>query len=283
MLAPMSFHPARIIEVQRRTRRTYVIRAHCPDFAGTEAASPFTAGQYFSVTPELMPTLVRHYSAALPPTPEGLLEFHISIPEPCPPDSGTRQLLATVRVGDTWQISNPRGSLSLPDQPSFLVADGTGLAPLKALILARAEQSNPLPVHLLMAADSPGELYDLRFMAHLAHHLPFLTLTTAVEAYDDAPFTWPTLDCSSPQAPIPYLGTAAEVAARSTRFHDRTIVLSGGTEMLEETVSALQTAGVTSEILYDKITDAQSSPAMKRSRFARATSSGNCCGGDFIK
>ena len=92
----------RVLEVQRRTRDIAVIRVHCPE------PIPFTVGQHIPIRSPLAPGIWRDYSPALPPNPEGLLEFHIRIV-----DGGaeSRPLVAASRPGDEWTFGTPRGSL----------------------------------------------------------------------------------------------------------------------------------------------------------------------------
>lgn len=66
-------YTGRVLEVQRRTRDIAVIRVHCPE------PIPFRVGQYLPVRSPLARGIWRDLSPALPPNPEGLLEFHVRI------------------------------------------------------------------------------------------------------------------------------------------------------------------------------------------------------------
>lgn len=257
----------RVLEVQRRTRDIAVIRVHCPE------PIPFTVGQHIPIRSPLAPGIWRDYSPALPPNPEGLLEFHIRIV-----DGGaeSRPLVAASRPGDEWTFGAPRGSLGqvldgyripLDDAPPtglhhlpepaprelVMVAGGTGLAPLRALIMEAADLPTPPPIHLIWGARTPGELYDLRTVIELARNLPNLTVTTAVEKRNDAPLTRPGPYCSHPAAPMPRLGVAADVAARMHRdggLDGKTVIIAGRGEMIEATREQLVAAGADPRFIH---------------------------------
>lgn len=257
----------RVLEVQRRTRDIAVIRVHCPE------PIPFTVGQHIPIRSPLAPGTWRDYSPALPPNPEGLLEFHIRIV-----DGGaeSRPLVAASRPGDEWTFGTPRGSLGqvldgyripLDDAPPtgrhhlpepaprelVMVAGGTGLAPLRALIMEAADLPTPPPIHLIWGARTPGELYDLRTVIELARNLPNLTVTTAVEKRDDAPLTRPGPYSSHPAAPMPRLGVAADVAVRLHRdggLSGKTVLIAGRGEMIEATRERLVAAGADPRFIH---------------------------------
>ncbi|MFC3850566.1 FAD-binding oxidoreductase [Corynebacterium hansenii] len=260
-------YTGRVLEVQRRTRHIAVIRVHCPD------PIPFTVGQHIPIRSPLAPGIWRDYSPALPPNPEGLLEFHIRIV-----DGGaeSRPLVVASRPGDEWTFGTPRGRLGqvldayrarrydgpptgrhhLPEaapRDILMVAGGTGLAPLRALIMEAADLPSPPPIHLVYGARTPGELYDLRTMVGLANNLPNLTLSTAVEKRIDEPLTNPGPFSSHPAAPMPRLGVAADVAARIHRpgeLAGKTVLIAGRGEMIDVTRERLVEAGADPRFIH---------------------------------
>lgn len=257
----------RVLEVQRRTRDIAVIRVHCPE------PIPFTVGQHIPIRSPLAPGIWRDYSPALPPNPEGLLEFHIRIV-----DGGaeSRPLVAASRPGDVWTFGTPRGSLGdvlreygteLDDDPApgrhrlpepdprdiLMIAGGTGLAPLRAILLEAADLPAPPKIHLVYGARTPGELYDLRTVIEMSRNLPNLTVTTAVEKRDDAPLTRPGPYSSHPAAPMPRLGVAADVAVRLHRdggLSGKTVLIAGRGEMIEATRERLVAAGADPRFIH---------------------------------
>lgn len=247
---------AQVLDVQRRTRDISTIQLHTP------VPIDYRPGQYLSVNNPMLQGVWRRLSPAVPPNPEGLLEFHVRII-----DGGyaSRSLVSTTRPGDTWTIGSPQGRMSLrdpekdslpdghrPHDGTLLIAGSTGLAPLRSLLFDAADQPNPPNVHLIFAARSPGELYDLRTLVELEQNVDFLKLTTAVESRDDAMFTWPSVHCDHPMAPVPALGTAAEVAVRSGAWRNRRVLIAGGPNMVAQTKAILIGAGCDpSQILHD--------------------------------
>ena len=257
----------RVLEVQRRTRDIAVIRVHCPE------PIPFTVGQHIPIRSPLAPGIWRDYSPALPPNPEGLLEFHVRIV-----DGGaeSRPLVVASRPGDEWTFGTPRGSLGrvldgyrapLDDAPPtgrhhlpepkrrelLMIAGSTGLAPLRAIIMEAADLPSPPPIHLIYGARTPGELYDLRTVIELARNLPNLTVTTAVEKRNDPPLTKPGPFSSHPAAPMPRLGVAADVAVRIHRgggLGEKTVLIAGRGEMIEATRERLVAAGADPRFIH---------------------------------
>ena len=257
----------RVLEVQRRTRDIAVIRVHCPE------PIPFTVGQHIPIRSPLAPGIWRDYSPALPPNPEGLLEFHVRIV-----DGGkqSRPLVVASRPGDEWIFGTPRGDLGraldeyrdpLDDDPPrgrhhlpeperrelLMIAGGTGLAPLRAMIMESADFPSPPPIHLIYGARTPGELYDLRTVWEFARNLPNLTVTTAVEKRNDAPLTDPGPFSFHPNAPMPRLGVAADVAARMHRGGElagKTVLIAGRGEMIETTRRRLVAAGADPRFIH---------------------------------
>lgn len=241
--------PARVLEVQRRSREVAVIRLHTPD------PVPYRPGQHVAVNPLMMPGTWRRLWPSVPSNREGLLEFHVRVH---PSDPMTRPLVATTRQGDEWAISDPRGTLGDFDPTDgtdlLMVAGGTGVAPLRALIYSHAELPEPPRTHLVFGARSPGELHDLRTLTDLAQTLPHLTVTTAVEKRDDDPYTQATPFSEHPRAPLPWLGTAADVAARMVDPGHRRILIGGGPEMIRATREVLLAAGASeSQIRHDPL------------------------------
>lgn len=235
---------ARVLDVQRRTRDIASIRLHCT------VPISYRAGQYLSVNNPMLQGVWRRLSPAVPPNPEGLLEFHIRIIEG---GHASRSLVSTTRAGDMWTIGSPQGSMSLrdndllPDVPLppniLLIAGSTGLAPLRAMLFEVADQPNPPDVHLVFAARSPGELYDLHTLVELEQNVDFLKLTTVVQQRDDAMFTWPSNLSSHPMAPIPALGRVDDYVVRSGAWRNRRVLIAGGPQMVANTRTALVNAG----------------------------------------
>lgn len=103
---------------------------------------PFRPGQYVDVSVPQNSRLLRRLSPALPPSHDGKLEFHVKT---VPGGWVSGSIVKDTQPGDVWQILDPRGNLSVDENgPTvIMVAGGTGLAPLRSIILDLAQTPNP--------------------------------------------------------------------------------------------------------------------------------------------
>ncbi|MEU5943252.1 FAD-binding oxidoreductase [Micromonospora sp. NPDC047548] len=122
---------------------------------------PFQPGQAVPLCTERWPGRWRWYSPANAPRPDGTLEFHVRAVA-----AGTvsRALVDAVRPGDQLWLGPPYGTgLALdPASPAdlLLVAGGTGLAPLRALVEQVAASPAGRRVTLVAGARTLADLYD---------------------------------------------------------------------------------------------------------------------------
>ena len=100
----------------------------------------FDAGQYVELRIPGSP-LRRAYSIASPPSQESSIELHIRL---TPGGLATEGwVFASLAVGERVTMQGPLGTFSMiepEDGPVVLVAGGTGIAPLKAILLHAVEQ-----------------------------------------------------------------------------------------------------------------------------------------------
>lgn len=96
------------------------------------------------------------FSIANAPDPEGVLEFHVRLrPDDLPLAA---MLLALEQTGE-MQFQGPLGQCVLPgysDQECILLAGGTGVAPMKAMMEAADEVHR---LHLFWGVSQPEQLY----------------------------------------------------------------------------------------------------------------------------
>ena len=71
------------------------------------------------------------------------------------------------------------------DRPVTMIAGGTGLAPMKSILLAMSMNADNPDVHLLVGTRSPGLLYDSEALAPLAATNPWLKVTQVTDARRD--------------------------------------------------------------------------------------------------
>ncbi len=121
------------------------------------------AGQYLNIVgPE---GLRRSYSMASAPLPGGLLEFYV---RRVPGGAMSDYWFGRAAQGDLLRLDGPRGSFYL--RPSagrhvVMLATGTGMAPLKAMLeqlhatSEQAPEQAPAALHLLWGGRTPADLF----------------------------------------------------------------------------------------------------------------------------
>jgi NAD(P)H-flavin reductase/hemoglobin-like flavoprotein len=190
----------------------------------------YLPGQSLSVQTPLRPRLWRFYSPANAVRRDGLIEFHVRAV-----DGGwvSSALVHGVGVGDALQLGPAVGELVL-DQESerdiLLVASGSGLAPLRAMIDHFTREPNwSRRVHLYFGGRRRPDLYDLPALQRVAAAYRWLTVVPVVEL-------GPVPGCSS--------GTPADVAISSGRWADHDVYLCGSDAMVAYSRDVLVRGGV---------------------------------------
>ena len=94
----------------------------------------YVAGQWMSVQSARSPREWRKFSIANAPRDDGLIEFHVRA---VPGGQVSNALVRYTNLGDTLLLGPARGSLATDassSRPVLCVADGTGIAPIKAIV-----------------------------------------------------------------------------------------------------------------------------------------------------
>ena len=196
----------------------------------------YLPGQSVAIECPSRPKLWRYYSMANAPRPDGLLEFHIRLID----GGAVSMALTSSTIADTeLRLGPPVGALTL-SQPLagrdlLLVAGSTGLAPLKAIIDQVVALQQPPKVHLFFGARTADGLYDLDSLEKIAVQHPWLTVTPAVSA--DSKFGGET-------------GSLPDVVARHGDWSSRDAYLAGPTEMVQEAVARLASAGMPQDQIH---------------------------------
>ncbi|MFJ2028361.1 globin domain-containing protein [Streptosporangium sp. NPDC087985] len=222
-----------IIGYEQRTLGTAVIRARL------NYPYPFRPGQSASFSFALRPKLWRFYSFANAPRQDNTIDLHVQVV-----DGGTvsTALVHGTQRGDLLRVGAAVGErLTLnPNLPRdlLLIAGGTGLAPLKALVEQVAYEGPMRRVHLFVGARTYRELYDLEALAKLDAQHPWLTVVPVV-SHD--PF---------------YRGERGYVVDTALRaWRGQEVFVCGSGEMVQATVARLLDAGVPHEqIRFDEFT-----------------------------
>jgi NAD(P)H-flavin reductase/hemoglobin-like flavoprotein len=192
---------------------------------------PYAAGQSIALEVPMRPRLWRYYTPATLPGPDGSFELHVRLVPGGPVSSA---LVQSARPGDVLRAGAPIGNqLTLTHDARgdvLMLAGGTGLAPMKALIHQLDAQGERRQVHLYWGTRFARELYDLPAMHRLAEQLDWLRLVPCVSHEQIV---------GAHVAP----GTAVEVALREGPWPEHEVYICGSPEMVRATLSAVQHAG----------------------------------------
>jgi NAD(P)H-flavin reductase/hemoglobin-like flavoprotein len=203
-------------------------------FVRPEPQMDYLPGQSVAIESPSRPKLWRYYSMASAPRSDGLLEFHIRLID----GGAVSMALTSSNIADTeLRLGPPVGALtlSLSGRDLLLVAGSTGLAPLKAILEQVAALQQPPRVHLFFGARTADGLYDLDSLEKMAAQCPWLTVTPAVSA--GSVFAGET-------------GSLPDVVARHGDWSGRDAYLAGPTEMVQEVVARLASAGMAQDQIH---------------------------------
>ncbi len=157
--------------------------ALCPTASHLTFRAPYRheAGQYVRLEaargskPE-----AGYYSIASPPRPDGSVEFcirHVG---------GLAAHLCQLAAGRTVESSPPSGNMRLADaaRRAVYVAAGTGIAPMRAMLLAQLERNTAADATLVLGARHSQDLLFHREFRELATRHPGLRLLPTVSGDD---------------------------------------------------------------------------------------------------
>ncbi len=192
----------------------------------------FLPGQSVSVETELRPRLWRYYSPANAPRPDGSLELHVQAREGGPVSTA---LVRRVGEGDVLRLGPPIGHLALDDDSDrdlLLVAGGTGLAPMKALVDQVARHGPERRVDLYVGARTEDRFYERAELERIEKELGWLSVTLAVSEDE--------------QSALEH-GDVGDVVQRHGPWRSRDVFVAGPGPMVEDTVARLLRSGVREE------------------------------------
>ncbi|REF00166.1 globin domain-containing protein [Thermomonospora umbrina] len=195
----------------------------------------FTAGQYVTVQTARWPRVWRPYSVANAPRPDGTLTLHVRA-VPAGWVSGT--LVRYTAVGDTLTLGPAQGAMTLDpasDRALLLIAGGTGLAPLKALLEQAVAEDDERPVHLVWSVRTAHDLYDLPGLRAIEARRPGLRVTPVIS------------DEPAGEGEEGERGGVSEVLERLGGWEGHDAYVCGPTPMVAEAVGALHDLGVPPE------------------------------------
>lgn len=207
----------------------------------TDHPVPYLPGQYVSVEVPQRPRMWRYLSPANAPSDDGVMEFHVRSVE-----GGwvSRAVVGHAQPGDQWRIGSPMGRLTVDRENSpdvLMVAGGTGVTPLRAIIDDLAQYGENPRVQLFYGGRTRDDLYDLENLRRIAMHNPWLTITAVLE--------------NDPNVDGVEHGTIADVVSRYGAWEGWDVLVSGSPAMIRATVSKMLVAGTTLDnIRYDPFT-----------------------------
>ncbi|GAA1415480.1 FAD-binding oxidoreductase [Kitasatospora putterlickiae] len=212
---------ATVVGHERRRADLAVVRVR------TGEPYPYRAGQYGTVEHPLLPHTWRQYSMGCAPRADNELEFHV---RRTGPGGVSEALVEHTAVGERLRLGPPRGTLMPEDDTRdlLLVAGGTGLAPMKAIVEELVEhRPRGRRVHLFVGARARADLYDWPALAELGGRKPWLEL---IPVADDA--------AAGPR------GRLAEAVSRAGDWSEHLACVSGPAGLVDEVRTRLAASGL---------------------------------------
>ncbi|GED99180.1 globin domain-containing protein [Gordonia crocea] len=240
----------------RVTEKFQIGREHAVIRLLAERPLTYLPGQFVEVQIPQWPREWRMLSPSIPANPAGEVEFHVRAIE-----GGTvsKSIVVETHVDDEWAIAQHHGTMRVePTTPTTMVAGGTGIAPLRSILLDMCTQVTNPPVHLYYGARHPGELYELPNLQRMASMNPWLQITAVTEKRDD-PWWLPSIAPPTELGFPHMIGTLADAVihdARSVPDHweDRDVLVAGSPQMIEVTRRKLLIVGArASRIQHDEV------------------------------
>jgi NAD(P)H-flavin reductase len=193
----------------------------------------FKPGQFISFEmpdPQTGRLLTRAYSIASQPNRSGVITLLFNLVSGGP-GSG---FLFHLKAGEKTQFKGPAGHFYLRDDPNrelLFVASGTGIAPIRSMMLANAERSDPRPATLFWGLRSQQDLYDQEELAELTRRIPTFTAVTTLSRPDPG-----------------WSGSSGRVLRlieeRITSVENLAVYLCGNSAMISDATSLLQKKGL---------------------------------------
>jgi NAD(P)H-flavin reductase/hemoglobin-like flavoprotein len=196
----------------------------------TDQRLPYVPGQSVSVQSPLAARMWRYLSPANAPRNDNTLEFHVRAV-----DGGwvSPALVHATVKGDVLRLGPAVGAGLTLDESSdadlLLLAGGTGLAPLRAIIEQLDGRRQRRSVDLYVGARTEEELYDLPALRQLQDRNRWLTVVPVVQRG------------FSPGLAI---GEPARVAVGHRHWRGADVYVCGSSDMVATSLEVLATAGI---------------------------------------
>lgn len=210
----------------------------------------YAAGQYASLRPAHLER-ARDYSFAAAPGQGGSRELLFYVRH-TPGGGFTDWLFGAARVGDALDVDGPHGDFWLrpAEAPLLLVAGGSGLAPIRALLEEAAGAGVARDAVFLFGARTQRDLYDLEAMAAIGGRWHGRFRFVPVLSEEPAASDW-----AGARGLVTELIDGQQVPDLAARH----AYLCGPPRMIDAALAVLARAGVPDlHIHYDKFLDASS-------------------------
>ena len=208
----------------------------------------FKPGQFISFElphPQTGRLVTRVYSIASQPSRSDVITLLFNL-VPGGPGSG---FLFDLKAGDKTQFKGPAGSFYLREDPGcerLFIASGTGIAPIRSMLLANAECSDPRPATLFWGLRSQRDVYYQEELAELIRRTPALTAITTLSRPEPG-----------------WSGSSGRVLQliedRIASVKNLAVYLCGNSAMIADAISSLQKKGLC-PIYREKYYDDTGSP-----------------------
>ncbi len=208
-------------------------------------ALTFTAGQYIQI--EVPPyeltaePIYRAYSVSSAPSETGEIELEIRY---VPNGICTTYVHKHLKVGDTVTINGPYGSFGLhpTEREIICIAGGSGMAPIKSLLLEMERTGNPRTCRYFFGAKAKRDLFMVDRMRELEKSLPNFRFIPALSAPEPG-------DAWEGET-----GLITEVVARHVQSAaEAEAYLCGSPLMIDACIPVLRAKGLPeANIFYDK-------------------------------
>ena len=215
---------ATVVAHERRTTDVAVL------IVRPEGKLSYQPGQSVALESPLRPRVWRYFSPASLPDDSGCFDLHVRLI-----DGGavSTALVQATQVGDSLRLGAPVGrrlTIEGHHHDLLLIAGGTGLAPMKALLAQVAAEGGNRRVHLFWGARYYRELYDMPSLHKLVHGNERLQVVPCVSEDTAMGGTVET-------------GAAVDVALRHGPWIDREIYVCGSPTMVDGTLTTLEESG----------------------------------------
>lgn len=161
-IADVYRRPARVVDIVKPSRDVAIVTLRLPP----TAALRFRPGQYVCLIGD---DGRRHpFSIANAPRDHGALELHVGL---IPGGRFTSHVHSRMGPGDVVRLEGPFGEFGFSEdgrRPAILLAGGTGIAPLKAMLEATAQTGATRALHLYWGSRHPRGLYAVKDIESLA-------------------------------------------------------------------------------------------------------------------